>query len=179
MKKHTIGVFAQREDAEKVINHIHNELSVSNDQISYMYRNTENEIKEVEADDISSNTPREGAEKGAKTGAVIGALAGIAAVAGIVPVVGPLFAAGPVLTALGIGGAVGTTAAGAVGGAAVGGIIGALANLGVGKERAKQYEDDVMSGNVIVMVHADDDMPVETAMREHGAMNVETYTVNV
>lgn len=179
MKKTIIGVFANREDAEKAINYIHNKFSIPNDDISYIYRNTKDEIKQVEAKDISSSTPAEGAGKGASAGAVVGALAGIAATVGIIPIIGPFFAAGPILAALGIAGAVGTTAAGAVGGAVVGGIIGGLASMGVGKEKAKRYEDYVIAGNILLSVSAENSGPIESAMVGHNAVDVETYTVTV
>ncbi len=179
MKKTIIGVFANREDAEKAINYIHNKFSVRNDDISYIYKNTRNEIKQVDAGSISTNTPKEGATKGASAGAIVGALAGIAATVGVIPIVGPFFAAGPILASLGVVGAVGTTAAGAVGGAVVGGIIGALANLGVGKEKAKRYEDYVVAGNILVAVNAEESAPVESALVGHNAVDVETYAVAV
>ncbi|MEK7080093.1 MAG: hypothetical protein AAB901_02275, partial [Patescibacteria group bacterium] len=141
MKKFTIGVFGAREDAEKAINRIHNELGVPSSDISYLYKNTEGDVHEIHAGDVASDTPVEGATKGAAIGGALGAIAGIAAVAGIIPVVGPLFAAGPLAVALGLTGAVGTTAAGALTGAAAGGLIGALANMGVGEENAKRYAD--------------------------------------
>lgn len=179
MKKTIIGVFANREDAEKAINYIHNKFAVPNEDISYIYRNTKNEIKQVDAEEISSNTPGEGATKGASAGAIVGALAGIVATAGIIPVVGPFFAAGPILAGLGIAGAVGTTAAGAVGGAVVGGIIGALANLGIGKENAKRYEDYVLAGNILLSVLAERSDEIESAMVGHNAIDVKTYAVTV
>lgn len=179
MKKTIIGIFANREDAEKAINYVHNKFSVPNEDISYIYRNTQNEIKQVEATDISSNTPAEGAKRGAGAGAVVGALAGIAATVGIIPLVGPFFAAGPLLASLGVAGAVGTTAAGAVGGAVVGGVIGGLANLGVGKEKAKRYEDYVVAGNILVAVNSENSGPIESAMVGHNAVDVETYSVSI
>ena len=179
MKKNTIGVFDSRQDAEKFINRIHNELDIDNEEISYLYKNTEGENVQVDASEISTNTPKEGAQKGAKTGAVIGAIAGLATIAGVIPVIGPLFAAGPIVTALGITGAVGTTAAGAVTGAAVGGIIGALMNMGVGKEHAKKYEDAVASGNVLVAVHSDKASEVEAAMVASDAREIQTYEVTL
>ncbi len=179
MKKTIIGVFANREDAEKAINYIHNKFSVANENISYIYRNTENQVRQVDAGDISSSTPSEGAEKGAQAGAIIGTIAGIAATAGVIPIIGPFFAAGPLLAYLGIGGVVGTAAAGALGGAVVGGVIGALANLGVGVERAKRYEDQVKAGNILVSVHADDSKGIETAFMNLNALDVETYGVRI
>lgn len=179
MKKHTIGIFAAREDAEKAINYIHNELDVPNEEISYVYKNTQGQVEEVDADEVSSDTAMEGAGKGASAGAVLGAIAGVAVAAGIAPVIGPLLVAGPLLTALGITGAVGSAAAGAVSGAAVGGLIGALMNLGVGEEKAKKYQDQVAAGNILVAVHTDEDKDVESALLENNATDVETYTIEV
>lgn len=179
MKNLTLGTFTAREDAEKAINQLHNELSVSHDDISYVYRNTEGETKEVNTENVSSNTPAEGAKTGAVIGGSIGALAGIAAVVGVIPVVGPIFAAGPLLAALGLTGAVGATAAGAVTGAAAGGLIGALANLGVGKETAQRYADRVTAGNVLLAVYAESDVEVAPLLVHCGAENVETFRPTV
>jgi uncharacterized membrane protein len=179
MKKFTIGIFANREDAEKAINSLHNTLGVDNDDISYIFRNTEGEVREVSPGDITTNTPVEGAEKGAAIGGAVGALAGIAAVAGVIPVVGPLFAAGPLAAALGLTGAVGTTVAGAATGAVAGGLIGALVNLGVGEENAQRYADRVHAGNVLVSAYAEEDKDVHTLFVEHGALETEAYGLKV
>lgn len=179
MKRTTIGIFADRSEAEKFINFAHNELKVSHDDISYIYKDIFGNKKEVNTEDVASDTMGEGAGKGAKTGAVIGALGGIAAIAGIIPVIGPLFVAGPILAALGITGAVGATAAGAVTGAAVGGLLGALANMGVGQEKAMEYQDRVLAGNILVSVNSEIDGQVESSMQEHGALQVNTYQVTV
>jgi hypothetical protein len=58
-------------------------------------------------------------------------------------------------------------------------VIGGLANLGVGKEKAKRYEDYVVAGNILVAVNAEDSGPVESAMVGHNAVDVETYSVAV
>jgi hypothetical protein len=141
MTKNTIiSIFAQRDDAEKAINYMHNKLAIPNEEISYLYRNTQNELMQVDAKDIASKTPNEGAHTGATAGAWIGAIAGVVIAAGVVPLIGPLIVAGPILTALGVAGTVGGAAAGAIGGAVVGGLLGALLSLGVGAEKAKRYE---------------------------------------
>lgn len=179
MKRLNIGIFTNREDAEKAINYVHNQLGIANDDISFLYRNQEGEVREVAAGDVSSKTPAEGAEKGAVIGGGIGALAGIAAVAGFMPVVGPLFAAGPLAAALGFTGAVGTAVAGAATGAAAGGIIGALANLGIGKEHAQRYADRVNAGDVLVSAYADEGIDVRAAFTECGALETEAYAATV
>lgn len=179
MKKLTAGVFESRDTAEKAINYLHNELKIPLNDISYIYRNVDGEVREVDSGSVSSKTPSEGAKKGAAIGGSLGALLGLAAVAGIIPVVGPILAAGPVIAALGITGAVGTTAAGALTGAAAGGLIGALANMGIGKERAQRYEDRVKAGDILLIAYADEGIGVVNALKELGAMDVEAYVPSV
>ncbi len=176
MKNLTLATFPAREDAEKAINQLHNELKIDHADISYVYRNTEGDMKEVNTEKISSSTPAEGAKNGAVIGGSIGALAGIATAIGVIPVIGPIFAAGPLITALGLGsGALGATAAGALTGAAAGGLIGALANLGVGQEKAQRYADRVSAGNILLAVHAEDKVDPTAVLVACGAEDVETF----
>lgn len=90
----------------------------------------------------------EGTATGAATGGVIGGalglLAGIGAIA--IPGVGPFIAAGPVMALL----------SGAAVGSAVGGISGGLIGMGIPEFEAKQYEGNLVDGNVLVSVHTDD-----------------------
>ncbi len=181
MKKVTLGVFASREQAERAVLTLQKDLGIGSDDISYVYRNTDNVVKEVEVDDIQERDGGEdvaaGATGGAVTGGIVGALAGLATVAGVIPVIGPIFAAGPLLAALGLGaGAVGTaTATGAV----TGGLIGALTNLGFPETKAKEYEDRVFAGDILVSVHSEDEKSVESLLLETGAVSIETYTPTI
>lgn len=175
MKQITIGLFDVREDAERALRRIKEQLSIAASDISYIYRNTEGDVHEISADDLTTSKTGEGAMSGAMVGGTIGGLAGLATIVGLIPVVGPIFAAGPLIAALGIGGAAGTVAAGAATGAAAGGLIGALVNLGVSEDRAKAYEDRVQAGDILVSVNADESVNATTAMLESGATQVETY----
>ncbi|KND50451.1 MAG: hypothetical protein AB202_02235 [Parcubacteria bacterium C7867-007] len=179
MKKFTVGIFENREDAEKAINRTHNELNIPTSDLSFVYRNSEGEVREVQAADIATSTPAEGAGKGAAVGATIGAIAGLATVAGVIPVIGPLFAAGPLAVALGLTGAVGATAAAAATGAIAGGLIGALTNLGVGEENAKRYADRVQAGDVLVAAYAEEEVDVRTLFLDAGAIETEGYALKV
>ena len=76
-------------------------------------------------------------------------------------------------------GAAATATAGVLTGAAAGGLIGALANLGVGQEKAKQYEDRVMAGDVLVVVHADRDIDVAQELENNGATDVQVFSPTV
>lgn len=179
MKKIVIGLFASQEDAEKTIQQVHEEVGVDTSEISYVYRTADDTQKEIDVDDITENTPREGAEDGALVGGSIGALLGLAAVAGVIPIIGPIFAAGPLVTALGITGALGTTVAGAATGAAAGGIIGALATWGAPEDEARSYEERVLAGNILVAVHTDKDNEVRVIMERNDAFNLNIYELSV
>jgi hypothetical protein len=176
MKKMTIGLFALREEAEEAIDRLHRDLKIDNDDISYIYRNEEGELKEVDADDISSDGVGKKAGKGAVIGGSLGALAGLATAAGMIPVIGPIFAAGPLLAALGIGGA---TAAGAATGAAAGGLLGALVGWGVDEKKAQEYSDRVEAGDILVAVQTDEDTNALMSMMDAGAMEVNEYKLTV
>jgi uncharacterized membrane protein len=91
----------------------------------------------------------EGTATGAGTGAILGGalgwLAGIGSLA--IPGAGPFIAAGPIMAALG----------GAAIGAATGGVTGGLIGLGIPEYEAKQYEQKLRDGNVLLSVHTETD----------------------
>ncbi len=178
MKQFTIALFDSREDAEKAIGIMTDEHDIKAGDISYAYRNTEGEVKEVDDKEIDGESVAEGAGDGAMVGGTIGALAGLVTAAGVIPVIGPLFVAGPLVAALGLGaGAVGTTAAGGLTGAAAGGLIGALSAWGVDATKAKEYEDKVGAGNVLLTVHADESINLIPVLSNCGATDVNVYSV--
>lgn len=85
-----------------------------------------------------------GAAGGAVVGGILGWLAGIGLIA--IPGLGPFIAAGPIvggLSGLGIGGA-------------IGGVSGALIGVGVPEYEAKQYEDKIQSGGILLSIHTTD-----------------------
>ena len=92
-----------------------------------------------------------GASTGGLAGGTLGLLAGIGALA--IPGFGPLIAAGPLLAAL----------SGAAVGAAAGGMVGALVGMGIPEIEAKQYEDKIKNGNVLISVHTEDGKQVDRA----------------
>jgi hypothetical protein len=101
----------------------------------------------------------------------------LATVAGLIPVIGPIFAAGPLIAALGIGGAVGATAAGALTGVAAGGLVGALVGLGIDEPAAKEYETEVSSGNVLLAVEADEAIDIASVFSRMGGTNIHAYKI--
>jgi hypothetical protein len=90
----------------------------------------------------------EGATAGAGSGAVLGGTLGLLMGLGAlsIPGVGPVIAAGPIMSAL----------AGAGAGAAAGGLTGCLIGMGMPEYEAKQYEEKMNGGNILISVHTED-----------------------
>lgn len=180
MKEIVIALFSAREDAEKTVQMLHHDVGIDVAEISYLYKTIDGQEKEIDTESLVSDTPAEGAGKGALIGGGLGTVAGIITIAGLVPVIGPIFAAGPLVAALGIGaGAVGTTAAGAVTGAAAGGLIGALVAWGTPEEVAKSYEERVLAGDILVAVHTEKPDEVRAVMESNNALEVNQYAISV
>jgi uncharacterized membrane protein len=136
------GLFERYEDASRALDRL-NEMGYGRDHISVVA--PENMVKDKLTGDFG------GAEDTAKSGAVIGGLAGLLVGVGIilVPGVGPILGAGALATALG------STAVGAGVGAAAGGLRGALAEMGVPEAEANAYEKGVQNGGILVTVIAE------------------------
>ena len=173
-----MGTFATTVDAEKFINKAHSEHGVLTDNVSYIYKNEDGEVENVDVEDVTEPTAVEGAEAGANIGAVAGTIAGIAAALLTLPVSAPLAAGGALATALA---AVGTTAVGAATGGLGGALIGALTNLGFDVDEVEVYEDRINAGDVMVSVIDDEGRSehLREAFINHGAANVRTYDVTV
>lgn len=114
----------------------------------------------------------EGAAKGATTGGVLGAGAGLLAGLGLlaIPGLGPVVAAGWLAsTATG-------AAVGAVAGGAVGGLVGALTKAGVPEEEAHVYSEGVKRGGTLLSVRAPEDRAreVETVLDRYNAVTAQS-----
>jgi len=108
----------------------------------------------------------QGMVAGVSAGAVLGGLAGLAALA--IPGVGAILAAGPIAAALG-----------ALSGAALGGLVGSFTGLGIPTEQAQQYEQAVRDGGVVVAVKVadrDDEARAGTILDRHGPRATHSYT---
>lgn len=178
MKKNIFALFTDIDVADKVINELHQNVGIDSEEISYVYRNKDGEKVSGNADDVAGETVAEGAIDGAKVGGMIGAGIGLAAAVGIA---GPLavVASGPIAAALGLTGAVGAVATGGVTGAAAGSLVGALLNLGLTDEKAREFEQRVESGDVLVSIHTDDEEPVVKLLTEHNAEGIEIIEENM
>lgn len=123
-----------------------------------------------------TTTDEHEAAKGAGMGAALGAVAGVAAGLAMmmVPGVGLVTAGGALAWAL--GGAVGTAAAGAV----AGGVYGALKDLGIESEHARQYEEHIRGGRVLLsaVLPAMPEEQIRAVLEEHDADHV-TFTEDI
>ena len=93
-----------------------------------------------------------GVAKGAATGGVLGAGAGLLTGLGLLTIPG----IGPVVAAGWLGATVIGAATGAVAGGAIGGLVGALTEAGVPEEEAHIYTEGVRRGGTLVSIRADD-----------------------
>lgn len=155
------GVFSEVNSAEEAINDLR-ELGFTGEDIS-VFAQDESQVESLEegstADEVTTNTEDRGSNAGkglgygALTGGILGGLAGLLAggIAISIPGAAPLAVAGAGSTALaGIG-------TGAVGG----GIVGVLVGAGLPEEQAKEFEEYIEDGNIVVLVKADESQKAE------------------
>lgn len=136
------GVFSSKEEMEAAVEKLR-ENGFSRDDISLVIPD-----RLENTPSIQSGQGKEGAAAGLTTGAVLGGtlgwLVGIGAFS--ISGVGPFLAAGPVFAALtgaGIGGTVGV-------------ISGALLGYGIPEMEAKNIEERIYSGGILLSVHCND-----------------------
>lgn len=142
--KAVLGIFSHRTHAEQAVHALRNGGFADND-ISVLFPDKKG--SRDFAHEQGTKAPEgalAGAGAGGAVGGTLGLLAGIGALA--IPGLGPFIAAGPIMAAL----------SGAAAGAAAGGIAGALVGLGIPEIEAKQYENKVKDGNILMSVHVED-----------------------
>jgi hypothetical protein len=168
MARTIIGVFDDRDDCEEAITDL-KAIGYNPKDISLIMKdkNQGEELKEsTGAGDIAS-----GAAAGAGTGAVVGGVAGFLA-GTMLPALGGFLIGGPIGAAIGLTGAAATTVSGVATGVVAGGIIGALTKaFGLTDDEAKDYEDKINHGGILmaVPVQAGDEEEVREVMEEdHG-----------
>ncbi|WP_409299950.1 general stress protein [Peribacillus sp. SCS-155] len=141
MTKRVIGLYETETEALKAVKDLQSQ-GYSIEEISVIAKNIDG--LGPNADKVAPRD-QDGIVAGAAVGGAIGLAGlflGISALA--IPGVGPILAAGPIFSTLG----------GAVAGAATnaGGLVGALKDMGLEDEEARQYESDVTNGKILVMV---------------------------
>ena len=123
MKQTTVGFFEQRDSAEKAVRMVHRRLSVPTDDITFLYRNDDGKLREVDVDVTEGTGTGTGVWTGVIVGLLVGEMFGVAVVAGLVPAVEALFSTGGIarlLANLGISTTAGTISLSALSGALLG-----------------------------------------------------------
>jgi hypothetical protein len=163
MKTSVYCIATTEGQADRIVRELQT-VGFSNDDISVLFPDTRG-TRDF-AHEKHTKAP-EGATTGATTGGIVGGalgwLAGIGTLA--IPGLGPFIAAGPILAAL----------SGAALGATVGGMTGALIGAGIPEYEAKRYEGKLMSGNILISVHAasrDETKRVRDVFQRAGAEDI-------
>ncbi|WP_173917603.1 general stress protein [Halobacillus sp. Marseille-Q1614] len=156
MDKRIMGaVFSQVGDTERAIKDLQGHGYGPQDISVFARDRNKVNVLEDETDlHVSTNKGKrgekvgKGAGIGAASGGILGGLTGLIVGLGIlaIPGIGQIAAAGPIVAAL----------SGLGLGAGGGGIVGALVGAGMPEEEAKQYEEHLRAGKIIVMVEADE-----------------------
>ncbi|RFU65019.1 general stress protein [Peribacillus glennii] len=141
MEKRVVGVYENEGQAHDAVEELKRK-GYRLEDISIVAKNIEELGPNVEQVQPKN---ADGMIAGATAGGVIGLtglLVGMSTLA--IPGIGPIVAAGPIFSMLG----------GAVAGAATnaGGLTGALKEMGLPEEEARQYEGDVKDGKILVLV---------------------------
>jgi uncharacterized membrane protein len=169
MKQLVFGAFANPAKANEAIDRLTKQgYDAKNMSVITQDKNFAEEVQR----DTGANVVA-GATTGATTGGLVGALAGLLIGIGAItlPGIGGLLIGGPIAAALGLTGAAATTVSGAVTGALAGGLIGGLVGLGVPESTAREYEETVKQGGVVLAVptNSEDDSFPQQVFQETGA----------
>ncbi|MDD2823403.1 MAG: DUF3341 domain-containing protein [Candidatus Daviesbacteria bacterium] len=180
MTETVIGIFKSQEHVSMIIDEL-KELGYDPKSMSILMKHVQEEGHEH--GDTRSSHVAGSTVSGATTGGLLGGLAGLLVGLGVftIPGVGPLLVGGPIAGALGITGAVATTVTGAAEGIVAGGLIGGLMGLGMHEEEARKYEEEIMSGGILLAVSAPDEKAeeVQNLLTKHGATEVKMLNLPV
>ena len=137
------GSFSDRESAERAYGSLANR-GYSKDDVNLMM--TDDTRKKYFKDDDTElgSKALEGAGVGSAIGGTTGAILGAILAAGSIAIPGVgVIVAGPLAAAL----------AGAGAGGLTGGVIGALVGSGIPEERAREYDEDIRNGRIVMGVN--------------------------
>ena len=153
-KRVVSGLFNDRESTERAYSTLHSRGYTKDDVNLMMSDETRSRhFGEGTADTELGNKAMEGAGTGSAIGGTLGAIIGGIAAIGtsvLIPGLG-LVVAGPIAAAL----------AGAGAGGLTGGLIGALVGSGIPEDRAKEYEEGVKNGGIVMGVNPRNDEDAE------------------
>lgn len=142
------GLFRDRESAENAYNSIRSR-GYNDDDVNLMMSDETRNSWFSNSDSALGDKAMEGAGAGSAIGGTLGAVIGAIAAIGtnvVLPGLG-LIVAGPFAAAL----------AGAGAGGLTGGLVGALIGAGIPEDRAKEYEEGVRNGGLVVGVNPRND----------------------
>lgn len=165
MDKKIVGAFNTEQKATRAIEDL-KQQGYSTDDISVIAKDRD-DVNAV-TDETETKAP-EGLASGAATGGVLGGVTGLLAGLGAlaIPGIGPIIAAGPIAATL----------TGAAVGAGAGGLVGGLIGLGIPEDEAREYDEYVEEGRILVMVEVDDDRSgsVYETFRRNNSLNAHHY----
>ena len=142
-----VGVFTSPDEAERALNAL-KAAGITPDQVSVVAKDRGQTAELIEAPPATDGGIGQGAGTGAIAGGAFGGLGGfILAVSAL-----PLPGIGPVIGA----GIIAATLLGAGLGVSAGGLVGALLEEGVNEEAAREYEQHVSQGSILLSVRARD-----------------------
>ena len=143
------GLYYDRDDAEDAVNRLHG-LGYGQDDISVMAKDKERAAQFAESTGTKAST---GAVTGGAIGGALGAIvAGLTATGSIAAIAGTGGAAAPLVV-----GPLAAALAGLGGGGLVGGIIGGLVGAGIPEDKAREYEEGLNKGGMLIGVHPRDE----------------------
>lgn len=170
------GAYSNVTNAESAINDLM-DMGFTKEDISVFAQDDEQieALEDGQDVDVTTNTENrgsnagKGAGYGALSGGLLGGLAGLLAggIAVTIPGAAPLAVAGAGATGL----------AGLATGAVGGGIVGALVGAGLPEEQAKEYEEFIEDGKVVVVVKVSDEQNkrAQDIMNDSGSEHTTSY----
>lgn len=180
MKQTTVGVFEERDKAEKAIRLVHRKLSIPTDDITFLYRNPEGKLREVDVDIIEGAGAGMGAWTGVIVGLLIGALFGAAVVSGLIPSVTNFFAEGALadlFARLGLSTTLGTLSISALAGALLGALLGGL--FAQRPESMRNIDVPGKARELMVAVNAPESLDIHSLFRNLGAFDTRIYRLSM
>lgn len=166
MTQKIVGAFNTEQEATRAIEDL-KQQGFGTEDISVIAKDRD-EVNTIN-DETGTKAP-EGLASGAATGGVLGGVTGLLAGLGAlaIPGIGPIVAAGPIAATL----------TGAAVGAGAGGLVGGLIGLGIPEEEAKEYDEFVEEGRILVLVETDDDRSdnVYDVFRRNNTLNEHRYS---
>jgi uncharacterized membrane protein len=161
-----IGTFAQETTALGALNALR-EADFRAEQVSVISRDSAAAAHLAADADLVADEAGRGAMAGTLIGGLAGWLIGLSAFA--FPGVGPIIGAG----------IIGTTLAGAGLGAAAGGFVGALGTYGIPDVEARDYEEALKQGQILISFHANDSIEAARAraiFTTNGSQSVRSFS---